>query len=69
MTSLDKSTGQKGKTAMDPVMAMGGLEKILKRKLGQGTVNDKQDQDLNNIKEHFRCMNQGFKQLRQGRTH
>ena len=50
-------------------MLLGGLEKITKRKFGQGTVNDKQDQDLNNIKEHFRIVNLGFKQLRQGRTH
>ena len=67
MTSLDMRTGQKGKTAGDPVAALGGLEALTKRKIGRAT--DFQDQDLYNIKEHFRICNKGFAQLRQGRTH
>lgn len=52
---------------MDPAALAGGLEKILKRKSGRAS--DFQDQDLYNMKEHFRLMNKGFAQLRQGRTH
>lgn len=52
---------------MDPVAALGGLEKIAKRKVSQST--DYQNQELYNIKEHFRITNAGFRQLRQGRTH
>jgi len=68
MTSLNKSTGQQGATARDPVAALGGFEKLTKRKI-PSAIGDAQDQDLYNVKEHFRCMNKGFAQLRQGRTH
>jgi hypothetical protein len=67
MPSLNKSTGQQGATAPDPVAQLGGFEKVLKRKTTQ--KNDYADQDLLNFKEHFRCVNQGFKQLKQGRSH
>jgi hypothetical protein len=67
MPSLNKSTGQQGASAPDPVMLLGGLEKILKRKTSYST--DYQNQELYNLKEHFRTVNQGFAQLRQGRTH
>lgn len=67
MTSLNKSTGQQGQTARDPVAALGGFEKVLKRKHGYNS--DFQDQDLNNIKEHMRVVKMGFNQLKQGRTH
>jgi hypothetical protein len=68
MTSLNRSTGQQGKTAGDPVAALGGYEKLTKRKI-PSAVGDAQDQDLYNVKEHFRIVNKGFQTLRQGRTH
>jgi hypothetical protein len=68
MTSLNKSTGQQGATARDPVAALGGFEKVLKRKI-PSAQGDAQDQDLYNVKEHFRIVNKGFQTLKQGRTH
>ena len=68
MPIVNRNTGRQGSDwTPEPAKQLGGLEQIAKRKTGK--FNDYQDQELLNIKEHFRCMNQGFKQLRQGRTH
>jgi len=67
MVSLNRRTGQVGQATPDPVVQLGGLEKILKRKTAPAS--DFQDQDLYNIKEHFRIVQKGFDQLRIGRSH
>jgi hypothetical protein len=67
MVSYNRQTGQVGQASRDMVAQLGGLEKILKRKTAPS--GDFQDQDLLNIKEHFRIVNQGFAQLKTGRTH
>jgi hypothetical protein len=67
MPFLNKITGQQGQTATDPVAQLGGYEKLTKRKYGK--QNDYADQDLYNLKEHFRIVNKGFQTLKTGRTH
>ena len=67
MPSLNRRTGQLGQNTPDQVAQLGGLEKILKRKTAAS--GDYADQDLYNIKEHFRIVNKGFSALKQGRSH
>lgn len=62
MVYLNRRTGQIGQYTPNPVPNLEAYEALVKRKVGRS--NDFQDQDLYNIKEHFRLMRKGFAQLR-----